>query len=44
MNNNAPIVLEAKNIDKFFYNPTETQVLRAGQLSAQERGICISGG
>lgn len=33
MNNNAHIVLEAKNIDKFFYNPTETQVLK--QVSFQ---------
>lgn len=28
MINPDKIVLEAKNIDKFFYNPTETQVLR----------------
>ena len=34
-------VLEAKNIDKFFYNPTETQVLR--QVSFQvERGEFVS--
>jgi lipoprotein-releasing system ATP-binding protein len=41
MNNHAPIVLEAKNIDKFFYNPTETQVLR--QVSFQiKRGEFVS--
>lgn len=28
MKNQSSIVLEAKNIDKFFYNPTKTQVLR----------------
>ncbi len=34
-------VLEAKNIDKFFYNPTQTQVLR--QVSFQvERGEFVS--
>jgi len=33
MNNHAHIVLEAKNIDKFFYNPTESQVLK--QVSFQ---------
>lgn len=33
MNHNPHIVLEAKNIDKFFYNPTETQVLK--QVSFQ---------
>jgi lipoprotein-releasing system ATP-binding protein len=28
MKDQAKVVLEAKNIDKFFYNPTETQILR----------------
>ncbi len=28
MKSHTPIVLETKNVDKFFYNPTETQVLK----------------
>ncbi|OOG77858.1 ABC transporter ATP-binding protein [Algoriphagus sp. A40] len=41
MKNQSSIVLEAKNIDKFFYNPTETQVLK--QVSFQvARGEFIS--
>lgn len=41
MINPAKVVLEAKNIDKFFYNPMETQVLKAVSFTIN-RGEFVS--
>lgn len=41
MINSDQVVLEAKNIDKFFYNPTETQVLKAVSFTIN-RGEFVS--